>query len=95
MERTGVDRSTAVAFAANSSTRLSFGNATTGLDYILREGGSAYLPQRLIVPHIVDGTLFTVDNSPQFSRDIYLTYNKSARQTWDWFATVTSTLAQK
>jgi DNA-binding transcriptional LysR family regulator len=88
-------RDHAVAFAANSSTRLSFGNATTGLDYILREGGSAYLPQRLIVPHIVDGTLFTVDNSPQFSRDIYLTYNKSARQTWDWFATVTSTLAQK
>lgn len=88
-------RDHAVAFADASPTRLSFGNAATGLAHILREGGCAYLTDRMAAPHVTEENLFVLNKAPTFSRDVYLTFNKAARLKWDWFDALAATLPQK
>ena len=88
-------RDHAAAFPGDIGTRISFGNAKTGLDYILREGGSAYLPERLAMPFVASDALILSADAPIFQRDIYLSFNKAARCKWDWFDRVTASFPQK
>jgi DNA-binding transcriptional LysR family regulator len=44
------------------------------LDYILSNGGSAYLPRQLVTKHINSGLLFYVDSAPIFTREIFALY---------------------
>jgi DNA-binding transcriptional LysR family regulator len=78
-------RAHAAAFADTATTRISFGSAALGLEHLLNHGGSAYLPRRLTAKAVQNGQLFTLDEPIQFQRDVYLTYNQSARATWGWF----------
>jgi DNA-binding transcriptional LysR family regulator len=88
-------RDHAAAYADASPTRLSFGNASVGLAYILQEGGSAYLPERIANKHVVAGRLFALKYAPKFTRDVYLTFNKAAHMKWDWFDTLVEDLPRK
>ncbi|GLQ31742.1 LysR family transcriptional regulator [Litoribrevibacter albus] len=45
------------------------------LDFILKFGGSAYLPYRLVEPHI-EKELFQVEEAPVITRQIYACYHK-------------------
>jgi DNA-binding transcriptional LysR family regulator len=85
-------RAHAAAFADTATTRLSFGNAALGLEHLLKHGGSAYLPHRMAAQALQSGQLFLQSEPIQFQRNVYLTYNQSARATWGWFATVTQDL---
>lgn len=85
-------RDHAATYADAKVARLSFGNATIGLDHVLKEGGSAYFPVRLIAKHVRDRTLFPIPNAPAFHRNVYVTYNKAARANWDWFEQMIVTL---
>ena len=78
-------RQHAVAYADAGTARISFGNAVIGLEYLLRAGGSAYLPQRLVSHLLETGRLFRLAEGPIFTRSVYLNYNLSARQSWPWF----------
>jgi len=78
-------RQHAAEFANADTTRISFGLASLGLDYILREGGSAYLPMRIAGPHIKAGNLYRIDGAPTFERRAYMIVNKTARKAWPWF----------
>lgn len=85
-------RDHAAIFAGTNGARISFGNATTGLDYLLKEGGCAYLPERMATAH----RHLTLDpDAPDFSRNIYLSFNKAAHDKWDWFDCVIATIPQK
>jgi DNA-binding transcriptional LysR family regulator len=45
-----------------------------GLQYILREGGSGYFPQRLVASYLARGELVRVDGAPQFALPAYAVY---------------------
>ena len=44
------------------------------LDFILSNGGSAYLPRQLAIKYVNDKSLYLVDTAPVFSREIYALY---------------------
>jgi DNA-binding transcriptional LysR family regulator len=44
------------------------------LDYILSNGGCAYLPRQLVMQHISEDTLFLVEEAPIFNREIFALY---------------------
>jgi len=86
-------RDHALAYADADTARLSFGNAQTAKDHILRVGGSAYLPERLVAPEIAMGTLYRLNAAPSFERDVFLTFDTAQRAKWSWFdEVVTATL---
>lgn len=78
-------RDHAVYYADAGTARISFGNATIGLDHILRNGGSAYLPWRTVARHVAEGRLFRLTEAPTFSRPVLLTYNKRLIGRSEWF----------
>ena len=78
-------REHAAAYADANTARISFGSATLGLEYLLREGGSAYLPHRLARPHIARGAIHILEAAPTFERRAYLIVNKTASKAWPWF----------
>lgn len=83
-------RDHALAYADAGTARLSFGNAQTAKDHILRVGGSAYLPERLVLAELAERRLFRLTDAPTFARDIFLTFNTAERARWDWFEDVVS-----
>jgi len=46
-------------------------NAGLGLRYLLAHGGMAYLPLRLIAPHLASGKLQRVENAPSLEQTAY------------------------
>lgn len=69
------EREHAAAYADADIARLSFGQADLGLEHILQNGGSAYLPLRIVQPLLHDQKLFVLKGAPQFQRKIYLVIN--------------------
>ena len=53
-------------------------NAWLALTYILKNGGRAYIPSRMVGPHIDDGRLSFVPNSPTFEHRVYAVFTKRA-----------------
>ncbi|MEP1443924.1 MAG: LysR family transcriptional regulator [Hyphomicrobiales bacterium] len=78
-------REHAATFADADTARISFGSATLGLEYLMEEGGSAYLPLRLARPHIESGAIHILEGAPTFERRAYLIVNKTASKAWPWF----------
>jgi len=58
-------------------TRTSVG--WLGLQWLLKNGGSAYLPQSLVAPYMASNMLFPVKNAPTFKRTVYLLHPIQAR----------------
>ncbi|MFT4708666.1 MAG: DNA-binding transcriptional LysR family regulator [Ascidiaceihabitans sp.] len=85
-------RAHAAAFADTKTTRISFGTATLGIEHLLKFGGSAYLPQRIVTDAVNKGQLFLQPEPIHFQRRVYLTYNQSAHATWGWFDEATKAL---
>ena len=77
-------RDHAAAYADAGIARISFGNATTGLEYLLSTGGSAYLPERIASEAMAQGRLNRLSDAPTFRRSVFLNSNKAARESWAW-----------
>jgi DNA-binding transcriptional LysR family regulator len=77
-------RDHAATYADASTTRISFGNATTGLDYVLKTGGSAYMPVRMVKTALTDGRLHKLPDAPEFKRSVFVTFNTEVRNAWGW-----------
>jgi DNA-binding transcriptional LysR family regulator len=75
----------AAAFADTNTTRIYFGNATLGLEHLLKKGGSAYLPLRMVQEAVTNRQLYIQEEPIGFRRNLYLNYNQSAHATWGWF----------
>lgn len=78
-------RQHAATYSDAGVARVSFNSAQIGMDYLLKTGGSAYLPERLVRDALAHKTLFELTEGPVFTRTAYLSYNRSARNTWHWF----------
>ena len=74
----------AEAYADAGTTRVSFGSAVWALDYLLDNGGSAYLPERLAGSQVAAGRLWPVAGAPVFARAIYLVTSDTALPAWPW-----------
>lgn len=77
-------RDHAVAYSDAGTARLSFGTARLGMEHLFRNGGSAYLPERLVGQYISTVGLHLLD-APVFERPYFLVFNETATRNWDWF----------
>lgn len=71
-------------YADASVTRLSFGSTAWALDFLLANGGTAYLPDRVAAPLLADGRLHLLGNAPVFLRKAYLVANDATAGKWAW-----------
>ena len=75
----------AAAYSDADTARISFSNAQLGYEYLIKYGGSAYLPERLVTRPMAQGKLHTLTDAPVFTRSAYLVCNKSMQPSWPWF----------
>lgn len=78
-------RDHATTYADANTSRISFGSAVLGLRYLLKTGGAAYLPERMVKGQLASGTLFTLNEAPVFERRAFLVVNSIAKAAWPWF----------
>lgn len=84
----------AEAFSEAHTPRMTISSSHWAIDYILKWGGSGYLPMRLIPDLLEQEKLFLVEGSPRLSRRAYLVSQKSTTGTWDWFPGAVADLQQ-
>ncbi|WP_345848221.1 HTH-type transcriptional regulator HdfR [Shewanella algae] len=53
---------------------LHTGSARIALDFLLNNGGSAFLPQNMIEPYLAKGELFVIDDKTPLRRNVYVAY---------------------
>jgi LysR family transcriptional regulator, flagellar master operon regulator len=74
----------ALAFSDIGTARLTFGSAIWALNHMLQWGGSAYLPRRMAVEHVLASRLFELPGAPLFQRNVFLVVNPIAASRWTW-----------
>ncbi len=65
--------------------RVNFDSSWWALQYLLQNGGSAYLPQALASPYVTSGQLHVLHSAPVYTRKKNLIVNDVAAQNWSWF----------
>jgi DNA-binding transcriptional LysR family regulator len=65
----------AEAFPDLGTPSVSVGLGALGLRYLLENTGTAYFPIRVVRPHLSDGTLHRVPDTPTFRRTAYIVYD--------------------
>ncbi|MGB1318292.1 MAG: hypothetical protein ACPG5W_08800, partial [Flavobacteriales bacterium] len=88
-------RKHAAAYTDAGIAKVSFSCAAWALDYLLDHGGSAYLPEHLVMPFVKEEKLFLIDNVPEFSRAAYLITNDLASSGWSWLDELSSLIELK
>ena len=84
-------RNHAAAYADAGVANISFGSAVWGMEYLLREGGTAYLPEGLVEEPLATGVLHRIE-APVFQRRAYLITNDAAVAAWEWLPPAISAL---
>lgn len=74
----------ALAYSDAGTARVTLGTSAWAIEFLLKNPGSAYLPERLALPYLTDQRLFSIDQAPKFTRNIYLVVNNSASEVWPW-----------
>ncbi|MEO9876580.1 MAG: LysR family transcriptional regulator [Anderseniella sp.] len=77
-------RQHSLAWPTDNTARTAFGSSDWALDYLLRKGGSAYLPWRMSERHVDDGRLHAVPDVPEFSRAVYFNCRRASAQEHRW-----------
>jgi len=62
----------ALSFGDREQPSLRFSIGSPALDVILKCGGSAYFPYRMVQEHLKSGNLHPVASAPRFERPVYL-----------------------
>lgn len=81
---TDFGRQHATAFASAGIANISFNNPVWALEHLLHNGGSAYLPQRLVQKHLNSGSLYVLNTAPEFTRRVYFSRNDETSGQWKW-----------
>lgn len=68
----------AADYADAGIARISFNSAQIGMDHILKNGGSAYLPKRLAAPYIECGSLFLLEKAPKYHRKVFFSTSQDS-----------------
>ena len=75
----------AEAFAEARTPVITISSSAWAIDYLLKWGGSAYLPYRMVRALIRDGRLFQVQDTPEFTRTAYVVSRPDVTEAWPWF----------
>ncbi|MCA0434459.1 MAG: LysR family transcriptional regulator [Proteobacteria bacterium] len=78
------------AFPGDLASALTIASSDWALDYLLRKGGSGYLPRRLVQ----DGPLHPVAGAPAFTRRVYVVEHAQTVKGWDWYPAALAALAR-
>lgn len=78
-------RSHAAAFPGDTTSALTIASSDWALDYLLRHGGSGYLPRRHVEARVGAGTLYRLAGVPHFSRRTYVVENARTVANWPWY----------
>ena len=78
----------AAAYPDGDTPTVTLGSSIWALDYLLRKGGSGYLPERLIGSEIKNEKLHPVPEAPEFTRNVYLTVDSDAARNWPWLSEI-------
>lgn len=78
-------RQHAIAFPTESTPAVVLASSRWAIDYLLRWGGSGYLPLRHARTHVEAGRLALVPEAWRFKRRIYAVWNPQSTSSWDWF----------
>ena len=79
----------AASYADGDTPTVTVASSTWAREYLLKKGGSGYLPLRLIEADIEVGNLHPVNGAPEFKRSIYLVTNDDAARYWNWLEELT------
>lgn len=82
----------AAEYADADIARISFGSSDLGVEHLQAVGGSAYLPERVVRPLILEGRLHHNKEAPEFERPVYLSVNSDAADNWPWLEGVVAAL---
>jgi len=77
-------RQHAATWPTANTARFTFGSGRWALNFILENGGSAYLPIRLAAAHIDAGELHSVTGSPELSSEAFLIWREEAAARHPW-----------
>ncbi len=78
-------RSHAATYPVEPTSPLTIASSEWAIDYMLRHGGSGYLPRRHAEPHLKAGSLHVMAGAPVFTRRIYVVENVQAVRNWAWY----------
>ncbi|WP_439618857.1 LysR family transcriptional regulator [Shinella sp.] len=78
----------AETFPVDDTAVVTFTNGVFALNHILKWGGSAYLPYRIVKDRMDAGQIFEVKDAPRFRRTAYLARSIARTQNWSWFEDV-------
>ncbi len=84
-------RAHATTYPDGDTPMTVFNSAQWALDYLLKNGGSAYLPERLIQNHLNKKNLHIVEKAKQFNRNIYLIFDTKTVTNWTWIEELINT----
>lgn len=79
-----VRRLYAAAYPGRPSPAVTFGCAVWGLDHLVRHGGAAYLPERLVHDRLASGDLHRASGAQSFSRTAYFVMRRRMEEAWPW-----------
>ena len=77
-------KSHAASYPDGDTPTVTLASATWARAYLLKKGGSGYLPRRLIEADISTGRFHPVAGAPEFKRSIYFVVNDDATRGWHW-----------
>ena len=77
----------AATWPGDETARMSFSNPAWALEHVMKSGGSAYLPERMVAGPLVQGEVFEVEGAASFVRRAVLSWRKGAEETFGWLAT--------
>lgn len=77
-------RQHSLAWPADNTARTAFGSSAWALEYLLHNGGSAYLPWRMCDALVQAGRLHVVQDVPEFSRSVHFNFRRLSAHTHPW-----------
>ncbi|WP_120500454.1 LysR family transcriptional regulator [Roseovarius sp. EL26] len=76
----------AAAWPSGETASLSFSNPSWAHEYLLKHGGSAYLPERMVREDLAAGRFFAVKGSTTFTQRSVLSWRKASEAAFSWLA---------
>jgi DNA-binding transcriptional LysR family regulator len=77
-------RQHAIQWTEDHGARMTFGDSRWALQALLAEGGSAYLPRRMIQTHLSTDKLHIVKDAAVFTQDIYISWRETSLSSFPW-----------
>ncbi|MEM7564594.1 MAG: LysR family transcriptional regulator [Pseudomonadota bacterium] len=88
-------RQHALHFSDGDTPTVTLSSSVWAREYLLKQGGSGYLPLRLVSEDIKRQRLYRVADVPEFERNVYFEVRDDAMSDWPWFDKVLELLEEK